>query len=95
MARKRYADGLLRDGLRGNEWRRKQNYRKASRKKRILQESFQWNYPHSINHLSKNKVHCGCKMCKPWKHFKGKDWEKISDKRKREMLESMMEDFDV
>ena len=93
--RKRDYDGQLRDGLRNDAWRRKQDIKHAKRKKKIYKEVMAWDYPYSAHYLSKNKVHCGCKMCKPWKHYKGKNMESIRNIKKKEAMDAQVLDYEI
>lgn len=43
--------------------RRKNDYKKAVRKKNISEHNYGWAYYDNLHQYSKNKVHCSCPRC--------------------------------
>ena len=70
---------------RKRQQRRKMNFTKAIRKKRIS-ESMGVSYYDNLHSYSKNKIHCSCPLCA----FSG---ETASDKRKQMKMEYSLKEY--
>ncbi len=81
--------------MRNRGERRKQDIKKAVRKKKISDRHFgDSSYYDNLHQYSKNKIHCSCPMCRRKTNNKGyygrpKDW-KHSDLVKIERLEEQL-----
>ena len=74
---------------RTSAWRRRQDYLHTKRKCDIIKHVYQSNYmKHNGSFYNKNKVHCGCPLCKPYKHYPEKSTKEILwDLREKEEIE--------
>lgn len=78
-------------------WRRKKNFSKGRRKKRIAMEVCRnWWYEHDGQYI-KGKIHCSCPCCSPRTNNRGRygvamNW-KHTDAQKILSMDSQKEDF--
>lgn len=89
---------------RGRSVRRKTDFKKAIRKKKII-NGYGWDYYSNLHQYSKNKIHCSCPLCRAKTAKRklkicgpgGKNWT-MTDRRKLDELDSQieeLEEFDV
>ena len=77
--------------------KRKNDYNKALKKKRICERHYGFEYYDNIHQYSKNKIHCSCPICSSKTNGKGR-WGKgknltHSDKIKIDCMNSQLEDI--
>lgn len=86
--------------MRNRAERRRNDWRKARRKRRIIR-AYGWDYYDNLHQYSKNKIHCSCPMCSAKtnnKHRSGaRGWEPLenwsaSDRRRIEEMKDQILD---
>jgi hypothetical protein len=64
--------------------RRHNDWKKASRKRKIAREIYSsyhegaWEYYNNLHQYSKNKIHCSCPLCASKTNRKRKNWYGVS-----------------
>lgn len=81
--------------MRNRGWRRKKDFSKAKRKMEINKTYCSNNninilFYDNLHQYSKNKIHCSCPLCSAKTRNIGNS---ISDERKKDSLDSQMEDY--
>jgi len=77
--------------MRNRAEKRHNDWKKAIRKRKIVEEVYQWpeGWYDNLHQYSKNKVHCSCHVCRGWtKHGENN----ISDRRKLEEMKEQILD---
>lgn len=72
--------------------RRKKDYNKALRKKRIVEEYYNWPWYDNLHQYSKNKIHCSCKICRG-KDFRNRHIETPQERKKRDYEKEFVRDW--
>lgn len=70
--------------------KRKNDFKKAIRKKNIAEQNYGFSYYDNVHQYSKNKIHCSCPMCSTKTKNNGR---KHSEKIRIDSMESKEKDF--